>query len=376
MAGLGIGVELVHQTLDREVEAGLEVHVGQAAVHGHVSEDGIDELEHAQAVLGAVVAHQQQVLQGRNEVVLRVAALDLGHDGIHDGLRVVEVLGIAVDAVDHAGAVALHELVVVDGSILLVLLDLLVDEIVLEALHLVGDPAKATALELGADMDAGVDVLGAGGDDVDEEQGGEGVLHEQTLHADAARAHLLAGAHQTAELSPAVDGDLDDAQPGIEPSGFALVALDLVHGRQDFGMAVGALPVAQEGQDFADEFPGGNAGRSEGGHKGIDAVLMAQSIIGTVVVVHERLQALDDVVLAVEHGIGAGVVLATMVVDAPQYSREGDLSLGFDKIFDPSTHISQFCPASSFGGRSEERGREEGEGGRGEGVGGRKGGRE
>ncbi len=83
---------------------------------------------------------------------------------------------------------------------------------------------------------------------------GYGIFHQQVLHADAAAADFLAGADETAHLSSAVNCDLDQAHPGIEPPVLALLALDGVHGLDDLVVALGVLsPVAEERQDFADQ---------------------------------------------------------------------------------------------------------------------------
>jgi hypothetical protein len=65
-------------------------------------------------------------------------------------------------------------------------------------------------------------------------------------------------------------------------------------------------------------------------------MLVRQSVVRAIFIVHERFQTLDDIVLSVEHGVGACIVLAAMVVDTSQHCRERDLALGFNKILDPS----------------------------------------
>ncbi|KAL2169601.1 hypothetical protein VTG60DRAFT_5826 [Thermothelomyces hinnuleus] len=241
------------------------------------------------------------MLQGRYKVVLSFGALQPLLDRVYDLDGVIEVSNISFYAVLDAAVLPLQHILVVDGLVGPEALDLLVNQLILERLHLVQHALDAAGRELGPYMDAHLEVFLGGIDHhVDQDEGGHDIFHQQVLHADTTAAHLLARAHEAAHLSAAVNGDFDEAHPGVETPILSLLVLGDVHGLNHLQVALAFIPVTEEGQDFADELSRRDAGRDERRGQGDEDRLVSQRVVCAELVVHQGLQALDDIVLPVE----------------------------------------------------------------------------
>jgi hypothetical protein len=67
---------------------------------------------------------------------MRATAIDLGRNSINDLHRIAHILDFTLNAILDAAVLALKEILVVNSFVIVESLDLLVDDLVLEALHL------------------------------------------------------------------------------------------------------------------------------------------------------------------------------------------------------------------------------------------------
>ena len=113
-----------------------KIKIGQPPVHGHVAQHGIYKLEHTEPFLPGVLPDEEHMLHSREEVVMGSTAVDLGRDCIDDLHRIAHVLNFALDAILHAAALPLEKVFIIDGLIIAEPFDLLVNNLILESLHL------------------------------------------------------------------------------------------------------------------------------------------------------------------------------------------------------------------------------------------------
>ncbi|KAI6757587.1 hypothetical protein HG531_003412 [Fusarium graminearum] len=128
-----------------------------------------------------------------------------------------EILDFALYVVLDAAVFPFQHILIVNGLIGSESLDLLVQEFVLELLHLRQDSLDATCCKLSSNVYPQLQVsLGRIDYHVDKHEGRDGIFHKQVLHSNTTSPQLFTGADQTSHLAPAIDGNLDQAHPSIK----------------------------------------------------------------------------------------------------------------------------------------------------------------
>ena len=75
------------------------------------------------------------MLHGREKIILCTASLNLCHDGVHDLGGILHILDFSLNTIFHATIFSLKEVLVVDGFIFPISINLLVDDLILKAFH-------------------------------------------------------------------------------------------------------------------------------------------------------------------------------------------------------------------------------------------------